>query len=86
MNVSEALGAGQEFPQNKRSPPLGENFRGQRHWTKLAVSIHGVEHGRILIFAQMQFVKLHLIISARQEKMFDSLPRDLPPKFRADNG
>jgi len=41
MNVSEAPGAGQEFPQNKRSPALGENFRGQRHGTKLAISIHG---------------------------------------------
>ena len=56
MNVSEAPGAGQEFPQNKRSPALGENFRGQRHGTKLAISFHGVEHGLIVVFAQVQFL------------------------------
>ena len=56
MNVSEAPGAGQEFPQNKRSPALGENFRSQRHGTKLAISFHRVEHDLILVSTQVQFV------------------------------
>lgn len=56
MNVSEAPGAGQEFSQNKRSPALSENFRGQRHGTKLAISIHGVKHGLILVLAQVQIL------------------------------
>jgi hypothetical protein len=41
MDVSEAPGTGQQFPQNQGRPALGENFRGQRHGTKLAISVHG---------------------------------------------
>jgi hypothetical protein len=30
--------------------------------------------------------ELRLVIPARQEKMFDGLPRDLLPELRADSG
>ena len=56
MDVSEAPSAGQQFPQNQRRPALGENFRGQRHGTKLAISFHAVEHGLVFVFAQVQFL------------------------------
>jgi len=61
MDIRKPPGAGQQFPENQRGPALGENFRCQRHGTKLAISLHAVEHERIFMLAQVQFLNfVHL--------------------------
>jgi hypothetical protein len=64
MDISEAPSPGQQFPQDQRRPALSENFRGQRHGTKLAISFHAVEHGLIFVLAQVQFLNF---VSHRRE-------------------
>ena len=55
MDVSEPPGAGQEFPQNQRSPALGEKLRRQRHGTKLGISVHALKHEPIIMPPQVHF-------------------------------
>jgi hypothetical protein len=55
MDVRETPRAGQQFPQNQRRPALGENFRGQRHGTKLTISLHGVSMGAFLFRRKYNF-------------------------------
>ena len=42
MDVGEAPGAREKFPQNQRRPALGKNLRGQRHGAKLRISLHAL--------------------------------------------
>src|SRR6185369_2301229 len=56
VNVGEAPGAGQQFPQNQGRPALRENFRSQGDGTKLAIPFHAVEHDLFPVLQQAHFL------------------------------
>ena len=85
VDVGEAQGAGQQLPQNQGCPALCENLRGKCYGTKLAIPLHAVQHDRIVVPPQVQFLN-YLSPLARQEEIFDGLARNPPPQFRAEGG
>ena len=89
MDVGEAPGAGQEFPQNQGCPALGEHFRSQRYGAKLAISFHAVEIDPFPPPNQVQFLNLiviTIIVPSDAKIMCKGLAGHFPAKFRADDG
>ena len=56
VDVGEAQRAGQQLPQNQGCPALGENLGGKCYGTKLAIPLHAVQHDRIVVSPQVQFL------------------------------
>jgi hypothetical protein len=49
VDVGEALGARQQFPQNQGRPALGEDLRSECDGTELTIPLHAVQHDRFIV-------------------------------------